>query len=132
MKHYSHLSYNNLEEIQRKMNGLPIGEVSELNRGIKCQNCGKMNPLFVEVCDCGLPTEMTAHSGTYHALESEIEIRLEKKLNEFIESRLAYDRIMERFMNSLLEKSKRSPELLKAIGEIKTGLQNQHQGSCHN
>jgi hypothetical protein len=57
---------------------------------------------------------------------------LEKKLNEFIESRLAYDRIMERFMNSLLEKSKHSPELLKAIGEIKTGLQNQHQGSCHN
>jgi hypothetical protein len=75
---------------------------------------------------------MTAHSGTHYALESEIGIRLEKKLNEFIESRLAYDRIMERFMNSLLEKSKHSPELLKAIGEIKTGLQNQHQGSCHN
>jgi hypothetical protein len=96
-----------------------------------------MNPLFVEVCDCGLPTEMTAHPGTYHALESEIEIRLEKKLNEFIESRLVYDRRMERFMNSLLEKSKQSPELLKAISEIRTGLQNQQsqarpQESCHN
>jgi len=137
MKHYSHLSYNNLEEIQRKMNGLPVGEVSELNRGIKCQNCGKTNPLFVEVCGCGLPTEMTAHSGTYHTLESEIEIRLEKKLNEFIESRLAYDHIMERFMKALLEKTKQSPGLLEAIGKIKADLQNQQsivqlQKSCKN
>jgi len=137
MKHYSHLSYNNLEEIQRKMNGLPVGEVSELNRGIKCQNCGKMNPLFVEVCDCGLPTEIKVVTGGQRSLESEIEARLQKKVEEFIESRLGYDRFMERFMSSLLEKSKHSPELLKAIGEINVDLQrqlsqNRHQSLCRN
>jgi hypothetical protein len=75
-------------------------------------------------------------SGGQKSLESDIEARLQKKMEEFLESRLSYDRYMERFMNVLLEKSKQSPELLKAVSEIRTGLQNQQpqarsRESCH-
>jgi hypothetical protein len=137
MKHYSHLSYNNLEQIQRKMNGLPVDNMPELNNGIKCPGCGRVNPLFSDVCECGLPTEIKILHNGQGSLESEIEARLQRKMEEFLEKRLGYDRFMERFMNALLQKSKQSPELLKAIGEIKAGLQNQQpqarlQGSCHN
>ncbi len=125
MKHYSHLSYNNLEQIQMKMNGLPTAGTPELGRGIKCPSCGKMNPLYVDVCECGLPTEMKVIHAGQGLLESEIEARLEKKMEEFIQTRLGYDRLMERFMNALLEKSKRSPELLKAVSGIGVGLQGQ-------
>ncbi|RKY12784.1 MAG: hypothetical protein DRP65_00245 [Planctomycetota bacterium] len=123
MKHYSHLSYNNLEQIQKKMNGLPTENAAELNRSVKCPGCGKHNPLYVETCTCGLPTEMKVFPDRQVSLESEIEAKVEKKVQEFIESRQVYDRMMERFMNALLEKSKQTPELLKAIGEIRVGLQ---------
>jgi len=125
MKHYSYLSYTNLEEIQRKMNGLPVTDSAALNRGVKCPQCGKMNPLYKEMCDCGLPTELKAVPSGDPSLESQLEARLEKKMEQFIENRLAHDRQMERFMNALLEKSKRSPVLLKAIGEIGNELQTQ-------
>jgi hypothetical protein len=63
--------------------------------------------------------------------------RLQKKMEEFLERRLWYDRFMECFMNTLLEKAKQSPELLKTVSEIKMDIQNQHpknqsDGSCHN
>lgn len=137
MKHYSHLSYSNLEQIQRKMNGLPVEDSAGLNHGIKCPGCGKINPLFVEMCECGMPTEMKVIHRGQGSLESEIEARLKKKMEKFIESRLGYDRFMERFLNALLEKSKQSPELLKAVREIQTDLQNQQSqvhapASCHN
>lgn len=122
MKHYSHLSYNNLEQIQRKMNGLPADSATS-GRGVKCPGCGKFNALFVEVCECGLPTEMKTAPRSREALESEIEARLEKKLEEFIESRLGYDRFMEQFMRLLLERSRRSPSLLKAVSEVRSTLQ---------
>lgn len=123
MKHYSYLSYTNLEEIQRKMNGLPVTDSAALNRGVKCPQCGKMNPLYKEMCDCGLPTELKTVPNGDPSLESQLEARLEKKMEQFIEGRLAHDRQMERFMNALLEKSKRTPVLLKAIGEIGNELQ---------
>ena len=130
MKHYSHLSYNNLEQIQQKMNGLPVKDSTQISRGIKCSNCGKMNPLFVEMCQCGTPTELKVISNGHGSLESELEARLEKKVQKFIESRLGYDHLMERFMNALLEKSKQSPQLLKAIGEIGNELQ-KYQSQAH-
>ncbi|TET82083.1 hypothetical protein E3J38_02785 [candidate division TA06 bacterium] len=123
MKHYSHLSYSNLEQIQQKMNGLPVKDSTQISRGIKCSNCGRMNPLFVEMCQCGTPTELKVISNGHGSLESELEARLEKKMEQFIEGRLAHDRQMERFMNALLEKSQQSPVLLKAIGEIGNELQ---------
>ncbi|MGA2916624.1 MAG: tyrosine-type recombinase/integrase [Sedimentisphaerales bacterium] len=137
MKHYSHLSYNNLEQIQRKMNGLPVDNSSELNNGIKCPGCGKVSPLFADMCECGLPTEVKILPAGQGSLESDIEARLQKKMEEFLEKRLGYDRFMEWFMNSLLEKTKKSPALMKAISEIKMELQNQHpqnqsHGSCQN
>jgi hypothetical protein len=125
MKHYSHLSYGNLEQIQRKMNGLPVEDSADLNGGIKCPACGKKNPLYAETCACGLPTEMKFVPGVRVSTESEIEARLEKKVQEFMESRLVYDRLMERFMNLLLEKARQSPELLKAIGQVGSTLQKQ-------
>lgn len=125
MKHYSHLSYNNLEQIQRKMNGLPVKESAQVSQGIKCPNCGKANPLYVEICECGMPTELKVVPSSRGSLELEIEARLEKKMEKFIESRLGYDRFMERFMSALLEKSKGSPELLRTMNEIRTDLQSQ-------
>jgi len=118
MKHYSHLSYSNLEQIQRRMNGLPVENAEEMSQGIKCPSCGRINPLYVESCACGLPTEMRYVQGGHSDLVSEIESRVEKKINEFLDSRRAQDEIMERFMAALVDKSKQSPALLKAIGEI--------------
>jgi len=125
MKHYSHLSYSNLEQIQKKMNGLPVDNGSELNGRIRCPGCGRENPLYVEACACGLPTELRVVAGEHRSLESEIVERVEKKVQEFIESRQIYDRLMERFMNALLDKSKESPELLRAIGEMNVSPQRQ-------
>ena len=137
MKHYSHLSYNDLEQIQRNMNGLPGENKAEISRGIKCSGCGKINPIYIEMCECGLPTEMKVIPGRQGSLEPELEARLEKKMKEFIENRLGYDRFMERFMNALLEKAKQSPELLKAVSEVRTDLRNQSSqvytsASCQN
>jgi uncharacterized OB-fold protein len=100
-----------------------VKDSTVLNQGTKCARCGKTNPLYVEMCDCGLPTELKAVPNRGPSLESQLEARLEKKMEQFIENRLAHDRQMERFMNALLEKSKRSPVLLKAIGEIGNELQ---------
>ena len=124
MKHYSHLSYNNLEHIQRQMNGLPAADTQELNRGVRCQSCGKTNPLCVEICECGLPTEISAVSRTPDMAESGLEARLEKKLEEFIEKRFTYDRLMEQFLKKMLEKSKLSPALSEAIREVSADLNN--------
>jgi site-specific recombinase XerD len=118
MKHYSHLSYSDLERMQKKMNGLPTEDTADLNSGVKCPGCGKKNPIYVEICDCGLPTEMKHVQGGHSDLVSEIESRVEKRINEFLDSRRAQDEMMERFMAALVDKSKRSPALLKAIGEI--------------
>jgi site-specific recombinase XerD len=125
MKHYSHLSYGNLEQIQRKMNGLPVEDSADMNGGIKCPACGKKNPLYVETCDCGLPTEMKFVPDGRVSTESEIEARLEKKVQEFMESRQVYDKLMERFMNALLERARQSPELLRVIGQVGSTLQKQ-------
>jgi hypothetical protein len=125
MKHYSHLSYNDLERIQRNMNGLPAERKVNESQGIKCPGCGKINPLYIEMCECGLPTELQVVSNRHTSLESEIEARLEKKMKRFVEKRLRYDRFMERFMKALLEKSERSPEILKTISEINTDIQTQ-------
>lgn len=122
MKNYSHLSYGNLERIQKEMNGVPVEETSNLNQGIKCPKCGRSNPLYIETCACGLPTEMRFVTADHAPLESDIEARLEKKMQEFLESRQMYDRLMERFVNALLEKAKKSPELVKVIGDIGSGL----------
>ena len=123
MKHYSHLSYNDLEEIQKTMNGLPVEDAAEMGNFIKCAACGRKNPVYAEVCSCGLPTEMKYVSGNRTSLESEIESRLEKKMQEFIESRQVYDKLMERFMSILLARSKQSPELMKHMGRIGLDLQ---------
>jgi len=125
MKHYSHLSYNDLEQIQRNINGLPADKKVGERQGIKCPGCGKINPLYIEMCECGLPTELQVVPNRHTSLESEIEARLEKKMKRFVEKRLRYDRFMERFMKALLEKSERSPEILKTISEIKTDIQTQ-------
>lgn len=123
MKNYSHISYTNLEQIQREMNGLPGENTEGLSTRIKCPGCGRKNPLYIESCACGLPTELKVAPPQRGNLESEIEACLEKKMQEFIESRRVYDRLMERFMDALLEKSKQSPELLRIISEIGAGLQ---------
>jgi site-specific recombinase XerD len=125
MKHYSHLSYSDLEDIQKKMNGLPVEDKPGLYSGIKCPACGKKNPLYVETCVCGLPTEMKFVPGEHASVQAEIEKRVEKKIQEFIESRQVYDRLMERFMSALLERSKKSPELLQLIGESTAGLRDE-------
>lgn len=125
MKHYSHLSYNDLEQIQRNMNGLPVENKAEMTRGIECPGCGKTNPLYVEICECGLPTEMRVTPTGRNSLEAEIEARLAKKIEELLESRLMYDCFMERFLSALLEKARESPELLKAVRQIKGDIQNQ-------
>lgn len=126
MRHYSHLSYNDLEQIQLNMNGLPTEEKVGTSQGIKCPSCGKMNPLYIEMCECGLPTEIKNLSGKERAIESEIEARLEKKMEQFINTRLKYDRFMERFVESLLVKAKQSPVLLKTVSEIRSDLQRQN------
>jgi integrase/recombinase XerD len=128
MKHYSHLSYGNLEQIQKQMNGLPSEASTGSEYGLKCPRCGKKNPLYVQTCSCGLPAEMTFIGGNGKGIESEIEARVERKINEFLENRRGYDRLMERFMSSLLEKCRRSPELLSEIRQF--GL-NQSGETCH-
>jgi len=137
MKHYSHLSYSDLENIQRETNGLPVEEKPSLNSGIRCAACGRKNPLYVQICECGLPTEMRLVQGGHSDLVSEIESRVEKKINEFLDSRRAQDEIMERFMAALVDKSKQSPALLKAIGEIGIDMREkrtmfQASDGCHN
>ena len=126
MKHYSHLSYNDLEQIQLNMNGLPTEKKVGTSQGITCPSCGKMNPLYIEMCECGLPTEIKNVTGKERVLEAEIEARLEKKMEQFINTRLKYDRFMERFVESLLVKAKQSPVLLKAVSEIRSDLQQQN------
>jgi len=91
------------------VNGLPVENTEGMSQGIKCPSCGRMNPLYVESCACGLPTEMKRVQGGHSDLVSEIESRVEKKINEFLDSRRAQDEIMERFMAALVEKSKQSP-----------------------
>jgi integrase/recombinase XerD len=118
MKHYSHLSYGNLERIQKKMNGIPVDDAATPSKGTKCAGCGRYNPLYVETCACGLPTEMKFVPGNPVHLESDMEARLERKMREFVESRQVYDRVMERFMNALLERATHSPDLLKVVSEI--------------
>jgi len=137
MKHYSHLSYSNLEDIQKEMNGLPVEQKPVLHSGIRCAACGRKNPLYVEICECGLPTEMRHVQGGHSDLVSEIESRVEKKINEFLDIRRAQDEIMERFMAALVDKSKQSPALLKAIGEIGIDMREkrtmfQASTGCHN
>lgn len=118
MKYYSHLSYANLEDVQRKMNGLPVENAAEQSNSVRCSGCGRRNPLYVETCECGLPTEMRAAPCSHGIPESEMERRLEQKMEAFIEERMTYDRMMERFLKALAEKAARSPEILKAIAEI--------------
>lgn len=125
MKHYSHLSYNNLEDIQKKMHGFPVEERTELNMGVKCPSCGRRNPLYNDVCECGLPTEMKFVPKKTTLSEEEIEKRVERKVQKLIESRESHDKVMERFLAALLEKSKRSPELSKVIGEIANSMKRQ-------
>jgi len=137
MKHYSHLSYSDLEAIQRKMNGLPVEDKPGLNSGIRCPSCGKKNPLYVEMCECGLPTETKIVHNGHMDMMAEIESRVENKINKFLESRRVHDEMMERFMTALLEKSKGSPVLLKAIGEIGIDMREkqailQTPTECHN
>jgi hypothetical protein len=124
MKYYSHLSYSNLEQIQRKMNNLPADNVMEINKGIKCANCGQNNPLYLDVCECGLPIELQVIKNGHVSVESEIEARMEQRIQEFIDRRLNYDVLMDRFMNCLVEKTKTSPELRKAIREIGSEIKN--------
>jgi hypothetical protein len=136
MKHYSHLSYGNLERIQKKMNGLPVDDAATPSQGTKCAGCGRYNPLYVETCACGLPTEMKFVPGNPVPLESGMEARLERKMREFVESRQVYDRLMERFMNALLEKATHSPDLLKVVSEIgrqlgEQGLQGPPQSASY-
>lgn len=126
MKHYSHLTYGNLEDIQKKMNGLPVEHRDDITQGVKCPGCGRRNPLYVDTCACGLPTEMKRVQGGHAAMESEIQKKVEKAMKDFLESRNVYDQMMDRFMNALLEKARKSPELLGAIGEIGRGLQERH------
>jgi len=122
MKHYSHLSFNDLERIQCKMNRLEIKDREEMNQSIRCPGCGKENPLYVQICECGLPTEVKNVTDGRRAVESEIEARLEKKLEKLLQSRLKYDSFMEQFMQSLLLKAKQSPPLMKAVTEIRHDL----------
>ncbi|MEW6664122.1 MAG: tyrosine-type recombinase/integrase [Thermodesulfobacteriota bacterium] len=121
MKHYSHLSYSNLEDIQKRMNGLPSEERNDINLGVKCPRCGQRNPLYAEACACGLPTEMKSVPGNPD-LESQIRKRVEETMTDFVQSRQPYDRMMDHFMNALLAKANNSPELMKAIHEIGTEL----------
>jgi hypothetical protein len=74
--------------------------------------------LYLDVCVCGLPTELQVIKNGRVSQESEIEARLEQRMQEFIDRRLDYDVVMDRFMNRLLEKTRTSPELQKAIREI--------------
>jgi site-specific recombinase XerD len=126
MKHYSHLSLSNLEEIQRRMHNLETGDKPSMHRGVRCPACGRVNPLYVDVCECGLPTEIRcvpAAQTSPQSLESAIEERLMKRLTGLIETRLQYDGLMEKFMNALVEKAKDSPELLRVVNEIRTGIE---------
>jgi site-specific recombinase XerD len=118
MKHYSHLSYSNLEDIQKKMNGLPVENRNNINQGVKCPSCGKRNPLYVDICVCGLPTEVKYAPGNQDTLETEIQKRLDKTMENFIESRSVYDNMMERFLEALSRKAKHSPNIMNAIDEI--------------
>ena len=129
MKHYSHLSYANLEEIQCRMNGLPVDDPKGANRGIECSACGKANPLFVETCECGQPVELRGPPRAGPGLEAEIEARLEEKLRTFMQSRELYDRLAERFLTSLSAKAEQSPLLQKAISEISGALDRQDPSS---
>jgi site-specific recombinase XerD len=124
MRHYVHLSYTDLEDIQMRTNGLESNAAKELARGIACPRCGKENPLYVERCACGLPTELKTTLGAADArsLEAEIAAQVERKVREFSESREACDGLMERFMSALVEKSRQSPELRQAIVEITEGV----------
>jgi integrase/recombinase XerD len=135
MKHYSHLSYSDLEDIQKKMNGLPVEDKPGVYSGIRCPTCGKKNPLYVEVCDCGMPTEMKTALNGRGLPESEIDARVEKKIKEFIECRQEYEQLMERFIKTLLERSRQSPEVLRLIGDIGAQIQDkqphaQLTGTC--
>jgi len=120
LKHYIHLSYTDLERIQRRMHGLETKEDGELEQGIKCSGCGTENPLYVERCECGLPTEIrrgSAGAGR-RSMEAEIATQVEKKVREFVKSQRGDDLLMERFMSILLEKARGSPELRRAISEV--------------
>ena len=138
MKHYSHLSCSDLEDIQRTMHNLETNEKSKPNRGIKCPGCGRFNPLYIDVCECGLPTEIRSvpvSQASSRTLESAIEERLMKRLSGLIETRLAYDDLMERFMNALVEKSKRSPDLLRIVNEVRSDVEDdpsREAVSCQN
>ena len=123
MKHYAHLSYANLEQIQRKMNGLPTEKAGGAIHGLKCPGCGRTNPLYAELCECGLPTETKIVVGPGGSTESEIEARLEKKMAELVENRMGYDRMMLRFLDALAEKCQQSPTLAAAVSRIKADLE---------
>jgi len=126
MKHYSHLSYNDLEQIQRSLSGLSVEPRASPHGGIKCPRCGKMNPIYLETCECGLPTEAKAVTAGHLVPESELDARLEKKITEFLESRLGYDEFMERFLNALVRKARQSPAVMDAVGQISADLRGSH------
>jgi site-specific recombinase XerD len=123
MKHYLHICYNDLEDIQRQMHGLPIENSNDLIQGIKCASCGKKNPLYVQICECGLPTEVKNVLEGSTLSESEIRSRVEKIIDESIEKRSLHDQMMERFLAALKEKSKHSPEILRAVNDIGREIQ---------
>jgi len=74
---------------------------SVVNMWHRCTGCGKENPLYVEMCECGMPTKMKTPG---------------RESSQF-EKRLEYDKLMEGFLNALLAKVGQSPEIAQIIRE---------------
>ena len=83
-----------------------------------------MNALYVEKCACDLPTEMrvVTKEDRSQTIETEVAAQVERKMRDFSESREEQDKLMERFMKALLEKSAQSAEFRKVVSEIGASL----------
>lgn len=126
MKHYSHPSYDDLEESLMRMNGIPVEKKNDPMQGIKCPACGERNPVYKATCACGLPTQIRRIPGGQDNLEKEVSERMEKmekEMESFKESRSGYDQLMVRFLEGIVKKSDKSPELREALIEITREIQ---------